>query len=282
MSVRLWRLSLVFVMGVWAGNLAVAAERQTENAAAPQELHLFLLVGQSNMAGRGHVSEEDRVPHPRVLMLNREKQWVPAVDPIHFDKPAAGTGLAKTFAIAYAEAHPGVVVGLIPCAKGGSPISYWNPGVWHEQTKSYPWDECLERARFAQQSGTLKGILWHQGEGDSGPGSSQVYADRLKDLVHRLRAELNAEDVPFVLGELGRFEGRPWDEFRTKVNDIIRDLPNQVSNCACASADGLTANKDLVHFDAESCREFGRRYYAAYEQLTGKPAVGKSVPAGKN
>jgi len=32
-------------------------------------LQLFLLAGQSNMAGRGTVEPEDRVPHPRVWLL---------------------------------------------------------------------------------------------------------------------------------------------------------------------------------------------------------------------
>jgi len=58
----------------------------------------FLLVGQSNMAGCGTVEAQDKTPHPRVLMLNMADAWVPAIDPLHFDKPAAGVGLGKTFA----------------------------------------------------------------------------------------------------------------------------------------------------------------------------------------
>ena len=49
-------------------------------------LHLYLLIGQSNMAGRGEVAKEDRTPHPRVLKLDKKDEWVPAVDPLHFDK----------------------------------------------------------------------------------------------------------------------------------------------------------------------------------------------------
>ena len=58
-----------------------------------EKFHLFLLVGQSNMAGRGAVTEEDRNPDPRVLMLTRDRAWIPAADPLHFDKPKiAGVG----------------------------------------------------------------------------------------------------------------------------------------------------------------------------------------------
>jgi len=63
-----------------------------------ENFHLFLLVGQSNMAGRGKVTPADKKAHPRVLMLNKAGQWVPAADPLHFDKPRmVGVGLGKTF-----------------------------------------------------------------------------------------------------------------------------------------------------------------------------------------
>jgi len=84
---------------------------------------LYLLIGQSNMAGRGEVEPEDRVAHPRVLALDRENRWAPAVEPIHFDKPIAGVGPGRAFGVAMAERDPSVRIGLIPCAAGGSPIA---------------------------------------------------------------------------------------------------------------------------------------------------------------
>ena len=53
--------------------------------AVREQFHLYLLVGQSNMAGRGTVEQQDTAPHPRVLMLSKAEQWVPAADPMHFD-----------------------------------------------------------------------------------------------------------------------------------------------------------------------------------------------------
>ncbi len=37
--------------------------------------HLSLLVGQSNMAGRGKFEDQDSTPHPRVLKLSKEGKW---------------------------------------------------------------------------------------------------------------------------------------------------------------------------------------------------------------
>ena len=86
------------------------------------DFHLYLLAGQSNMAGRGKISSQDKVAHPRVFVLTKANQWEPAVDPLHFDKSVAGVGLGKTFGEVIADANPNVVIGLIPCAVGGSPI----------------------------------------------------------------------------------------------------------------------------------------------------------------
>ena len=233
-----------------------------------ENFHLFLLVGQSNMAGRGAVTPADRDPHPRVLMLNKAGEWVPAVDPLHFDKPAAaGVGLGRSFGIAVAEANPGVTIGLIPCAVGGSPIDTWKPGVFYQATQSHPWDDALRRARLALEAGTLKGILWHQGESDSSRELAPGYEAKLHDLVARFRAELKAPAVPFIVGQLGQFAESPWSEFRRQVDRVHRDVPTKIPHAAFVSSEGLKHKGDKVHFDADSYRELGRRYAAAYLRL---------------
>ena len=39
---------------------------------AKEKLHLYLLIGQSNMAGRGAMQEQDKQPQPRVLKFTKE------------------------------------------------------------------------------------------------------------------------------------------------------------------------------------------------------------------
>jgi hypothetical protein len=159
-----------------------------------EKFHLFLLIGQSNMAGRGAVEEPDRTPHARVLVLTQAGAWAPAVDPLHFDKPVAGTGLGKTFGICVAEA-------------------------------------------------------------------------KLHDLVARLRKELDAPEVPFLVGQLGQFADQPWDQARRRVDQAHRDLPAKVPHTAFVSSSGLRHKGDKVHFDSASYREFGKRYADAYTKL---------------
>lgn len=111
---------------------ASAAAAEPVSLPAKEKLHLYLLIGQSNMAGRGVVEAKDRVAHPRALKFTKENTWAPATDPLHFDKPTiAGVGLGSSFARAMAEASPDATIGLIPCAVGGTPAltleQRWRP-----------------------------------------------------------------------------------------------------------------------------------------------------------
>jgi hypothetical protein len=223
------------------------------------------------MAGRGTVEAQDQAAHSRVLMLDKAEQWVPAVDPMHFDKPAAGVGLGKTFGTLVAESEPGITVGLIPCAVGGSPISVWEPGVFYNGTKCYPWDDALRRARTALKSGVLKGILWHQGESDCKPKEAALYEQKLKGMVERWRTELQAAELPFILGQMGRFPEAPWSAAAEQVDAVHQALPKLLPRVAFVSATGLGHRGDKLHFDSAACRELGQRYYAAYRSLVPAP-----------
>ena len=242
------------------------------------KFHLFVLAGQSNMAGRGKVDEVGKTPHPRVLMLNKDREWVPAVDPLHFDKPKiVGVGPGRSFANEIAEANPDIVIGLIPCAVGGSPISAWEPGGYHKQTKTHPYDDAMPRLRAAMRVGTLKAVLWHQGESDSHEKSSSKYEAKLHELIARIRAEAGNANLPFIAGQLGQFKEKPWNEFRKEVDAAHRRLPEKISRTAFVSSNGLDHKGDKTHFSTTSARELGKRYAAAYVRLTKSSQTVKSA-----
>lgn len=226
-------------------------------ADAPHDLQIFLLIGQSNMAGRGPMLAEDYVPHPRIFMLNRDLAWVPATDPLHFDKPKmVGVGPGSSFARALAEREPSAIMGLVPAAVGGTSLEEWKAGG-----KLYV--DAVTRARAALKSGRLAGILWHQGEADSASTKARTYATRFAAMIAQLRADLNAPDVPVIVGETGRFRAGA-----TEINAVLATLPASVPRCAFVSAEGLTDKGDKLHFDRESQHELGRRYAAAWLRLT--------------
>ena len=52
----------------------------------------ILMIGQSNMAGRGFINEVPMICNERILML-RNAGWQMMAEPINYDRPNAGSGL---------------------------------------------------------------------------------------------------------------------------------------------------------------------------------------------
>ncbi len=221
---------------------------------------LYLLIGQSNMAGRGNIEAQDTVTDPKVFMLNKAEIWVPAKSPLHFDKPFAGTGLGLTFGKIMAE-NSKRKIGLIPCAVGGTSISMWMPGAYDKITQTHPYDDAVKRTKVALKSGELKGILWHQGEADATNEKTRLYEARFDSLLMNLQKDLSVDirSVPVVVGELGRFYVKKAPE-AVNFNPLLYHMSANRKNIRLVSSEGLTHKGDTVHFDAISLREFGKRY----------------------
>jgi hypothetical protein len=223
--------------------------------------HVYLLMGQSNMSGCGVPEETDRREHPRIVRLSPDGAWGPAAEPLHYDGEARGVGPGYAFARVMAEADRAATIGLIPVAVGGSPLSMWVKGADF-------YDIAVARAKVAMKSGTLAGMLWHQGESDTGTEElATSYADRLSQMIADFRADVGVPELPVVVGTLGDFvvayEGAPHADV---VNREIESIPERVANSACVRSSGLGA-MDHVHFDTPAQRELGRRYAEAMQGL---------------
>lgn len=226
-------------------------------------IHSFLLVGQSNMAGRGFPDEVEPIRNPRLKVL-RNGRWQPMYVPVNADRPFSGVSLAESFADLYARDHD-VDVGLIPCADGGTTIAQWAEG-------GLLFDHALYQAELASRTSTIAGVLWHQGESDSFEGRYPYYADKLAGVLDAFRRRLGLYDVPFVLGGLGDFLAMREDPgFRNlhypKVTADIEAYARTHEMTGFASAAGLEGNPDHLHFSAKALREFGRRYYEVFRTL---------------
>lgn len=259
------KILLAFLLSIFL----ISLQAQEDNS---KNLDLYLLVGQSNMAGRGVIESQDTVGYTTVLTLTKDLKWVPARDPIHFDKKEAGTGLGRTFGIIMAQSSR-KTIGLIPCAVGGTSIDLWKPGAFDQATKTHPWDDMVKRVQFAMQYGQIKGILWHQGESDSNPAKCNNYGEKLTDLIGWLRQLTGDQNTPFVCGEPGTFfkekvrgEGNkigPADRVAAETKKVAKND----SHAAFVSGKGLTHKGDKTHFDAQSLRELGRRYARAMQKI---------------
>lgn len=234
---------------------------------AAEDIHSFLLVGQSNMAGRGDLTAENAIAAPDCFML-RMGRWQPMSEPINVDRavtegavPRSGANLAASFATQL-QKETGAKIGLIPCADGGTRISQWQPG-------KVLFDHAAFQAKLARRTSLLTAILWHQGESDClAPEQLEAYPELFLRTMEGFRAELG--DLPIVVGELGYpengFHGTPAELLR-QFNRRLPALAAKLPNCAVVSAAGLTARPDGLHFTTEALRTLGLRYLEAYKSL---------------
>jgi len=231
----------------------------------PDHMNLFLLIGQSNMAGRGIVGPNDRVTNPRIFMLTKGLTWTLASDPVHFDKPIAGVGLCSEFARVLVKSDPKIVIGLIPCAVGGTSLDEWRPG-------GALYTNAVARAHEAMKRGTLAGILWHQGEADIAHDKVVTYGDRFASMVAHLRADLGAERVPLVIGQIGQFRN-----VNAEFNAVVPSVARGVPLCSYVTTENLKDRGDRLHFDTPSLYILGERYAAAYIALEAQTPSGAAV-----
>ena len=220
----------------------------------------ILMIGQANMAGRGFINEVPMICNERILML-RNAGWQMMAEPINYDRPNAGIGLAGSFAAMWCMEHEGEQIGLIPCAEGGSSLDDW-------AVDKNLFKNAVIQAGFAMQDSELIGILWHQGESDSYGGGYQTYYKKLQVIIESLRKELNAFEVPLIIGGLGDFLGKNGfglncTEYEL-VNEQLLKFAREQENSCFVTAEGLTPNPDGIHMDAVSQRRFGVRYYEAF------------------
>ena len=221
-----------------------------------------LLLGQSNMAGRGDVNSVEKIDDDRIYMM-RNLNWMKMEEPIFTDKVTAGVGPAASFAKAYVETYD-ETLGLIPGAVGGTSLAEWAVG-------GTLYNNAVAMVKKALDDGTeIVGILWHQGEADT---MNNSYSTELKAIVDALYVELglDAETVPFIAGELFEVgsaeESRDFACYPGKVNQHLHSLEGVIPLYAVVSGVGFRHIGDQAHLDAPSARVLGYRYFEAYYEL---------------
>lgn len=219
------------------------------------KFHLFLFVGQSNMAGRAELEQQDKGVVEGVWLFNDKGQWEAAEPPLNrYSKlrkmipsrlnPALG------FVKAYRKKFPGVQVGVVCSAQGGSSIEEWEKG--RDQPPMLYAEAVRVTTLALTGGGELKGICWHQGE--SNRERVSLYPEQLKALVGNFRQDFGYAKLPFVFSQIGQ-----WNPEYAEFNKMIVEQPAVIAQSACVGTDGLK-NFDEAHFDSSSQRILGQRF----------------------
>ena len=224
-------------------------------------VHSILILGQSNMGGRGYPADVAPIDNSRIYAL-RNGRWRKMYVPVNPDRVTSGINLVESFAYQYSVDH-NVDVGIIPCADGGSSLSQWMPGT-------LLFDHACYLAELASRTSTIAAVLWHQGESDCDAISEPLYKGRLTEIINALRDRLGLHDVPFIIGGLGDFlnDFSPhYAVYHKKINAILESMADDDKLIGFTPATGLGGNPDNMHFSAVALREFGLRYYEEFRRL---------------
>ncbi|PPS19101.1 hypothetical protein GOBAR_AA01411 [Gossypium barbadense] len=201
----------------------------TEQKQYPQTpKHIFILSGQSNMAGRGGVHHHhwdgvvplDSQPHASIIRLSAKLHWEPAREPLHHDidvRKACGVGPGMSFANAE-----------------------WERG-------QHLYDNMLKRSKESVEKtkGEIKALLWYQGESDT-PSyhTAEAYKENMERLIH---------NVAIASGD---------ERYMEKVREaqLGIDLPNVI----CVDAKGLALKEDNLHLTTEAQVKLGHMLADAF------------------
>ncbi|KAF5745593.1 carbohydrate esterase [Tripterygium wilfordii] len=232
--------------------------------------HIFILSGQSNMAGRGgviraqdHHQHWDGIvplecqPHTNTHRLSATLHWEQACEPLHADidaKKVCGVGPGMSFSNSI-RGHCGeeVVVGLVPCAVGGTAIKEWARG-------EHLYESMVKRAKYSiKDGGEIKALLWYQGESDtSSAHDAEAYQVNMERLIKNVREDLNLPSLPFIQVAIASGDKKYMEKIREAQLGI------KLPNVACVDAKGLSLKEDNLHLTTEAQVQLGHMLAHAY------------------
>lgn len=240
----------------WMPLLALLLLAQTPTVWAKDRL--ILLAGQSNMMGRGKVSE---LPATYKTTPANVKYFYQGRE--HPLAKFAWFGPEVSFAHEVARAFPNDTIILVKQAASGSLIQQWQP-----QQALYK--GLLRQVGFATPKDTTlqaDAILWMQGESDAQEsiGVAQQYGQRFANLVTHLRRDLQAPNSLFIYGQISLDHPKHADTI-TSVRNQQQAAQRSVSRALMVSTDGLGKQGDGIHYNAQGQMELGKRFAKAYIQ----------------
>ncbi|MCA9137322.1 MAG: hypothetical protein KDB00_11205 [Planctomycetales bacterium] len=199
-------------------------------------VHLFILSGQSNMAG-----------------LKPEESFTPTVE--------------KKFGADH--------VIVVKDAVGGQPIRRWHKG-WELGEGDNPkqigdlYNRLMGKVNAAIVGKQVDSVtfLWMQGEKDAREKHGDVYAASFNALLDQLRSDLKRKDINFVIGRLSDFDmqNKTYPHW-TKMREVLVELADSNPRGAWVDTDDLNDGtnrngkeiKNDLHYSGKGYVEFGKR-----------------------
>lgn len=236
-------------------------------------LRVYLLAGQSNMAGIGQVT--GLPPSQRTAQPDVELYWsgLPGWRALEPSSPyssgsARYTGPEVSFGRALADARPDARILLVKHAVGGTDLAqYWYPGESrddHAQGEGYrTWLATVEAALADLDARgevwEVAGMAWMQGESDAtNEDWANRYQENLAHLVARVRSDLAQPALPFVLGLIDCTDVCAWRETVRGAQQAVAEADPRIFTIETEDLGLYPA--DHWHYQGLGVRVMGERF----------------------
>jgi len=196
------------------------------SAVADGKVRLFILSGQSNMAG-----------------LPPQVSFTPTIETAFSDDEVI----------------------VVKHAQGGQPIRRWYK-KWKPAQGPAPeqlgdlYDQLMLKVNTAIKDKKVDSVsfVWMQGERDAKEKHSTVYAQSMKGLIEQLRADLKRDDVTVVIGRLSDClkNNEHWEGVRAAQVEVAEEDPL----ADWVDTDDLNGPNDGLHYDKAGYAELGKRF----------------------
>eukprot|EP00300_Choanocystis_sp_HF-7_P025330 c2710_g1_i1.p1 GENE.c2710_g1_i1~~c2710_g1_i1.p1 ORF type:complete len:265 (+),score=61.71 c2710_g1_i1:73-867(+) len=241
----------------------------------------FLLLGQSNMVGRGDPSdlpeqvrgellgplkgrikiafwneshrEEFGIKSDGWIDLEPECQISKFSNSPHFGpEMTIATALVRNGWISLEHSETTPLIYLIKFGMGSTGIQDWHSSSPHFSNMI---SFCKQQLNAAKVS-NLSGVFWMQGETDSSNSKhANAYSENIREFVTDIRREFQNSSLPFVASQV------LWRAKKLAVvNQALMELASNenLGGCGCASNEGFMVD-DTGHLDASSLVLAGER-----------------------
>ena len=202
-----------------------------------EEIHLFILSGQSNMAN-----------------LNLDNSFIPVVEE-KFGKKS---------------------VLIVKDAQDGRPIECWykkNQLDWRSiwsvikgktlETRGYLYTRLITKVGIAIEGKKLKSItfIWMQGERDALSKNGYDYKVRWEGLMNNMMNDLGSEKINFVIGRLSDFDmnNEKYPHW-TMIREIQVSIAVESPIGAWVDTDEFNGTDDNLHYTQDGYKQLGKAF----------------------
>lgn len=250
-----------------------------------EKFDIFIQAGQSNSEGYGFgKTEEPYEPNENVWYMNGDFTICMAAETVY------GNETQGTYALSFAREY--LRTGLLP---QGRRLLILRAAVGGTGFLDHRWNmtddlylrmmEMIRTAVSLNKENCLVGFLWHQGETDALLNAAkEEHYQRLMALLRSVREEFHVPMLPFIAGDFVQRWKKDNAAISIPVSEAIRSVCRDCGNGASVETDGLKSNTeeglgksplsedgvDTIHFSRNSCYLLGKRYFAAFAEMTGQ------------